>query len=441
VNDGIAAGGKMLSIAVTSQLRAGAWAVDVPVLPAPAWASAIQPVFTSGSLPVEVRESLSTFTTFIAGVSNNSQSVTTPYEVTGLGSLGVNGGNGDADLFMAASFHAQPFQDPFSGKNYVRERWFDPITATWMTPDPLGYLDSSNLYAFAGGDPINGRDPLGMGEEQSARAGEALARDPKVQCAMGRIFGSLKATGKIGWGFVTGAVGLVRGAFGDVDPAAANAALDDAQDFIMHPVKRYYTVMDRVQAAEDEGDCFKSGETLHGQYTGPITVVVVGTVETVRGAVRKPPAAEPVKVPVEPVEPVKPTNGVKPLEVDSFENLKAREVKGDGLEHDHVPSYASLRAAKEQALGRPLTEAEAAELYKKGTAIEVPKDVHRQGRTHGGKNTKKQVAADSANLSEAERLDLELHRQNLVRRGFSPEEVNRAIEAVKQRNRKKGVTE
>jgi len=441
VNDGIAAGGKTLSIAVTSQLRAGAWAVDVPVLPAPAWASAIQPVFTSGSLPVEVRESLSTFTTFIAGVSNNSQSVTTPYEVTGLGSLGVNGGNGDADLFMAASFHAQPFQDPFSGKNYVRERWFDPITATWMTPDPLGYLDSSNLYAFAGGDPINGRDPLGMGEEQSARAGEALARDPKVQCAMGRIFGSLKATGKIGWGFVTGAVGLVRGAFGDVDPAAANAALDDAQDFIMHPVKRYYTVMDRVQAAEDEGDCFKSGETLHGQYTGPITVVVVGTVETVRGAVRKPPAAEPVKVPVEPVEPVKPTNGVKPLEVDSFENLKAREVKGDGLEHDHVPSYASLRAAKEQALGRPLTEAEAAELYKKGTAIEVPKDVHRQGRTHGGKNTKKQVAADSANLSEAERLDLELHRQNLVRRGFSPEEVNRAIEAVKQRNRKKGVTE
>jgi hypothetical protein len=36
---------------------------------------------------------------------------------------------------------------------------------TVLTPDPLGYQDSSNLYAFAGGDPVNGRDPTG---EQTA---------------------------------------------------------------------------------------------------------------------------------------------------------------------------------------------------------------------------------------------------------------------------------
>ena len=52
------------------------------------------------------------------------------------------------------------------GLNYVRNRWFDPGTGTWLSPDPLGYTDSSNLYAFAGGDPVNGRDPLG---EQVAR--------------------------------------------------------------------------------------------------------------------------------------------------------------------------------------------------------------------------------------------------------------------------------
>jgi len=33
---------------------------------------------------------------------------------------------------------------------------------TVLTPDPLGYKDSSNLYAFAGGDPVNGRDPTGL---------------------------------------------------------------------------------------------------------------------------------------------------------------------------------------------------------------------------------------------------------------------------------------
>src|ERR1051326_3690358 len=162
ISDGTSAGGTSLSIAATNQLRAGAWAVDVPILPAPAWATATLPVFSSPTLPVEVRDSLSTITSFITAIPASSEATATPYEVTGLGSLGTNGGNGDADLLMAAGFHAQPFSDPFSGKNYVRARWLDPETGTWLTPDPLSYRDSSNLYAFAAGDPINGRDPEGL---------------------------------------------------------------------------------------------------------------------------------------------------------------------------------------------------------------------------------------------------------------------------------------
>ena len=34
----------------------------------------------------------------------------------------------------------------------VRARWYDPSTGSFLSPDPLGYQDSSNLYAFAGGD-------------------------------------------------------------------------------------------------------------------------------------------------------------------------------------------------------------------------------------------------------------------------------------------------
>ncbi|WP_339560800.1 hypothetical protein [Pseudomonas sp. EA_65y_Pfl1_P113] len=49
---------------------------------------------------------------------------------------------------------------------------------------------------------------------------------------------------------------------------------------------------------------------------------------------------------------------VQELEVDAYKNLKAREVVGDGLEHDHIPSFAALRTAKEAELGRPLTELE-----------------------------------------------------------------------------------
>ena len=43
----------------------------------------------------------------------------------------------------------------------ARARWYDPSTGSFLSPDPKGYIDASNLYAFAGGDPVNGRDPTG----------------------------------------------------------------------------------------------------------------------------------------------------------------------------------------------------------------------------------------------------------------------------------------
>jgi RHS repeat-associated protein len=44
----------------------------------------------------------------------------------------------------------------------ARARWYDPSTGSFLSPDPMGYQDSSNLYAFCGGDPVNCSDPTGM---------------------------------------------------------------------------------------------------------------------------------------------------------------------------------------------------------------------------------------------------------------------------------------
>jgi RHS repeat-associated protein len=76
------------------------------------------------------------------------------------------------DLYLAAAaesrtrlmtgFHAYPFTEPANGKVYARARWYDPHTGTFMSPDPMGYQDSSNMYAFCGGDPINCLDPTGQ---------------------------------------------------------------------------------------------------------------------------------------------------------------------------------------------------------------------------------------------------------------------------------------
>lgn len=90
------------------------------------------------------------------------------------------------DLYFAASsesktrlftdFKAAPFVEPATGATYLRARWYDASTGTFISPDPLAHVDSSNVYAAFAGDPVNRRDPSGL---QSA-----IPLD--VQCRQGR---------------------------------------------------------------------------------------------------------------------------------------------------------------------------------------------------------------------------------------------------------------
>nr|WP_312973008.1 DUF637 domain-containing protein [Pseudomonas sp.] len=130
---------------------------------------------------------------------------------------------------------------------------------------------------------------------------------------------------------------------------------------------------------------------------------------------------------------------VQALEVDSYKNLKAREVVGDGLEHDHIPSFAALRTAKEAELGRPLTELETKTLYQNSTAVEVPRDVHIAGPTYGGKNTPAQIQQDAADLCGAVCRDTDALRENLNKRGYDSKLVDETVQKIVERNRKAGV--
>ena len=78
------------------------------------------------------------------------------------------------ELHRAIEFQALPFAEPATGLVYARARWYDPSTGSFLTPDPLGYQDSSNLYAFAGGDPVNGRDPTGEQSYKEATVASEL---------------------------------------------------------------------------------------------------------------------------------------------------------------------------------------------------------------------------------------------------------------------------
>jgi RHS repeat-associated protein len=51
--------------------------------------------------------------------------------------------------------------DDETGLFYTRYRYFDPSTARWMSPDPLGYWGGLNLQAFDG-SPTTDVDPFGL---------------------------------------------------------------------------------------------------------------------------------------------------------------------------------------------------------------------------------------------------------------------------------------
>jgi RHS repeat-associated protein len=145
-------------------------------MPAPEWATATQPVHTTPELPVEVRESLASLATFTSAVPPSQTETSTIYAIKNLALAGTTGGVGSfIEETLSARFQALPFAENVTGLVYVRNRWLDPGTGTFVSPDPLGYRDSSNLYAFAGGDSVNGRDPLGLRSDA-----KDLPRDFKV---------------------------------------------------------------------------------------------------------------------------------------------------------------------------------------------------------------------------------------------------------------------
>ena len=44
----------------------------------------------------------------------------------------------------------------------MRNRWYDPNTGRFTQEDPIGYAGGSNLYAYAGNDPVTYSDPYGL---------------------------------------------------------------------------------------------------------------------------------------------------------------------------------------------------------------------------------------------------------------------------------------
>jgi filamentous hemagglutinin len=106
--------------------------------------------------------------------------------------------------------------------------------------------------------------------------------------------------------------------------------------------------------------------------------------------------------------------GVKDLEVGTYEQLSKKANTFDNLQHDHIPSFAAIRTARELELGENLTKSQAKALKDVTNTIAVTNEIHAAGRTFKGKNNASQVAEDALNLRRAAGKDFRTHYKNLV---------------------------
>ncbi len=74
---------------------------------------------------------------------------------------------GNPYLFAGREF------DPETGLYYNRARFYDPALGRFLQPDPIGFADGLNLYAYVGGNPINFVDPLGLFGGSSSESQDA----------------------------------------------------------------------------------------------------------------------------------------------------------------------------------------------------------------------------------------------------------------------------
>lgn len=114
--------------------------------------------------------------------------------------------------------------DEETGLYYYRARYYDPGTGRFLQTDPIGYVDSLNLYSYVLNDPVNLKDPSGEVLVQATATIGGGVLGGFIQTGTSLITqGRLPTAGEFTGAVIGGATaGLVLST--TLNPAAASAA-------------------------------------------------------------------------------------------------------------------------------------------------------------------------------------------------------------------------
>jgi RHS repeat-associated protein len=294
--------------------------------------------------------------------------------------------DGGADSLTPRGFTGHEMLDDL-GLVHMNGRIYDPLLGRMLSSDVLvqdpGSLQSFNRYSYVANNPLSLTDPSGF---------EALKITNSTSVNVGGFLSdhTVRVTSSVGsesgtqW---TGVTVTSHSHFG-AEPQVWTGSFSgesrnlDAAAFISQTPAMNKDAAAAILVAFTAGELAKIGSDKPVEQSKPKEDSSDGKIDP------------------------KQKDGVKPYESGTYGGLKDKEKKGDGLDIDHQPSNASNVAREEQALGRPLTPEEAAQVKNDGPAVAVPVDKHRSDSpTYGGRNTPAQIQQDAANPVDAAKRD------------------------------------
>jgi RHS repeat-associated protein len=115
----------------------------------------------------------------VVGVVKSNETLAVAYRYSPFGVIT----DSTASFANRLRFAAREY-DAETGLYYSRARYYDPQLGRFLSEDPIGIAGGLNLYAYAAGDPINLRDPLGLDPDDCPPGHMPAPPESKMKCIL-----------------------------------------------------------------------------------------------------------------------------------------------------------------------------------------------------------------------------------------------------------------